>query len=248
MKKLLVAFVAAYSIRVFAVCPAQPPQLIAPANGATNVASPVHFDWNDVPNANAYRVWASFNGGAANIIALTNDSQYDISVPAGPVDWWVDALGDSTCTTVATSQHFHFTAVGGTASCPQNPSSPTLTAPANGANSVSSPVTLSWTGVVGASGYRVFAAINGATPLDLGTTTFTQVSVPLPQGSVTWYVEAQFPSCPSTFSRFSTFTVTKGAACSTTPTTLVAPANGSTIQTTSAVTFQWNSVPGAAGY
>lgn len=248
MRKLLVAFVAAYSIRVFAVCPTQPPQLIAPANAATNVASPVHFDWNDVANANAYRVWASFNGGAANIIALTNDSQYDINVPAGPVDWWVDALGDSSCTTVATSQHFHFTAVGGTASCPQNPSSPTLTAPANAANNVSSPVTLSWTGVVGASGYRVFAAINGAAPADLGTTTFTQVSVPLPQGSVTWFVEAQFPSCPSTFSRFSTFTVTKGAACGTTPTTLVAPANGSTIQTTSPVTFQWNSVPGAAGY
>src|SRR5581483_9782025 len=99
MRKLMVACIAAYSIRVFAVCPTQPPQLVAPPNGATNVASPAHFDWNDVPNATSYRVWASFNGGAANIIALTTDSQYDIDVPAGPVDWWVDALGGSSCPT-----------------------------------------------------------------------------------------------------------------------------------------------------
>ena len=247
MKKMAVAFVAAYTIRVFAACPTEPPQLVAPANGASNVASPVNFDWNDVPNANAYRVWASFNGGTANIIALTTDSQYSISLPSGSVEWWVDALGDSSCPTVATSPHFRFTAVSGTASCPQNPSSPVLQTPTNGANNLTSPVMLSWTRVTGASGYRVFASLNGAAPVVVATTTATQISEPFPEGSVTWFVEAQFPNCPSTFSRFATFTVTTGASCSTTAATLVAPANGSTV-TASPVTFQWSAVPDAAGY
>ncbi|HKO01493.1 MAG TPA: hypothetical protein VJ032_07370, partial [Thermoanaerobaculia bacterium] len=66
-----VACAAAWVVSAFAACPTQPAQLVAPANGATNIASPVLFDWNDVPNATSYRLWASFSGGAANIIALT---------------------------------------------------------------------------------------------------------------------------------------------------------------------------------
>ena len=108
MKKLIVACVAAHCIRVFAACPTQPPQLTAPANNAPSVASPVHFDWNDVANATGYRVWASFNGGSPNIIALTNDSEYAINVPAGMVEWWVDALGDSSCTSVTRQKYSYF--------------------------------------------------------------------------------------------------------------------------------------------
>ncbi|HJT18661.1 MAG TPA: hypothetical protein VJ853_14795 [Thermoanaerobaculia bacterium] len=232
---------------MFAFCPTQLPQLIAPANNATNIASPVLFDWNDVPNATGYRVWAAFNGGNANVIALTTDSEYSINVPAGPIEWWVDALGDSSCTTVATSQHFHFTAVGGTGSCPQNPSSPNLLTPAANATGLASPVALSWSAVPGSSGYRVFVSLNGGAPVLAGSTQSTQIALPFPKGNVTWFVEAQFAGCPSTFSRFGAFTVTTGASCSNTAAALISPANNATV-TTSPVTFQWGAVSGAIGY
>src|ERR1700687_4130749 len=107
------------SAQTAANCPTQPPQLNTPANGAANVASPVHFDWNDVPNATSYRMWASFAGGTPNIISLTRDSEANLSVPAGPVEWWVDALADG-CSTLMTSSHFRFTEIGGTMNCPAN--------------------------------------------------------------------------------------------------------------------------------
>ncbi|MDQ6803205.1 MAG: hypothetical protein M3041_20565, partial [Acidobacteriota bacterium] len=226
-------------------CPTQPPQLNAPANNAANVASPVHFDWNDVTNANSYRVWASFTGGTPNIIALTRDSEASISVPAGIVEWWVDALADG-CSTFTTSAHFRFTAVGGTMNCPQNPSSPALLTPANTSVSLASPVTLSWTAVPNATGYRVFAQVNGAPAVVIGTTTSTQLSAPFPASNVIWFVEAQFGACPSTFSRFGTFTVTTGASCSNVPAIPVAPGNGATV--TAPVTFRWTAVPGATSY
>ncbi len=231
----LLVCAAGWAVRVFASCPTQPPQLVAPANGAANVGSPVHFDWNSVSGADAYRLWASFGGANANIIALTTDSEYTTNVPAGSVEWWVDAVGDRTCTAPVT------------AGCPSNLASPSLLAPANAATGLASPVLLSWTAVSGISGYRVFASLNGSPAVGVGTTTSTQLSVPFPQGNVTWFVEAQFVDCPSTFSRFGTFTIAVGAPCSSTPATLVAPANGATI-TTSPVTFQWNRVASAAGY
>lgn len=40
-----------------------PPILISPAFGASNIASPVLFDWEDVQNANAYRIQVSDNAG-----------------------------------------------------------------------------------------------------------------------------------------------------------------------------------------
>ena len=250
MRKLvLAALILVLSVpAAFAACPAGAPQLVAPSNAAVNVSSPVQFDWNDVSGARSYRLWASFNGGAANIIALTTDSEYTTNLPAGSVDWYVDAIGDSSCPTIATSAHFHFMAIGGTASCPQNPTSPTLLSPSPGTTGLASPVTLAWTAVAGSSGYRVFVALNGGAASLVGTTTTaTQVALPFPQGNIAWFVEAQFANCPSTFSRFGTFSVAVGATCATTAAQLIAPANGATIST-SPVTFRWNSVPGAIGY
>jgi hypothetical protein len=237
---------AGWAIAAHAACPTQAPQLNSPANGAVSVASPVQFDWDDVSRADSYRVWASFNSGTANIIALTRDSQVSVSVPSGLIEWWVEALGDN-CPTSTASAHFRFTAAGGSASCPLNPSSPTLLTPANGATGLASPVQLSWSAVPNATGYRVFAQVNGAPAVVVATTTSTQMSAPFPAASVIWFVEAQFGSCPSTFSRFGTFTVTTGTSCTgNAPGTLTSPANGATV--TSPVTFKWNAVPGAIGY
>jgi len=224
-------------------CPTTPPTLLLPANNASNVASPVTFDWNDVSGATSYRLIASFNGGTPAAVAVTSDSEATMNVPSGAVEWWVEATAGTTCTAVA-SQHFKFTAAG-TSNCPSNPGTPSLVSPANGA-SVASPVTLQWSAVNGASSYRVYAVASGDRSL-IGTVTTNQLVATLPQGSITWLVEAQFANCPSTFSNTSNFTVTTPTTCSTTAATLQSPSNGNA-QVTSPVTFQWNGVQGATGY
>ena len=221
------------------------PQLVTPANNATNVLSPVSFDWNDVAGATSYRLFAAFNGGAATLLTQTTDSQYQGNVPGGNVEWWVEASGPN-CS--SSSNHFTFTAIDNSG-CPANPASPSLLAPASGA-SVASPVTFQWSAVPGASSYRVLAALGTSatsTRQVLGTSTTTTLTVAVPQGSVNWLVEARFDNCPSTFSAASTFTVTTATTCNNAPPTLLAPANGAT-NVVSPVEFTWSDVPGATKY
>ena len=226
-------------------CPTQSPALVAPANGASNVALPVLFDWNGVTGATFYRLMASFGGGTANPIAITRDTEYSTSVPAGSVEWWVETVNDG-CQTLG-SPHFRFTAAGGTNACPSNPPAPTLIAPAPGA-SVSSPVNFSWTGVASATQYRVWAVFGSATtPMLLGTSTTTTLSAQLPQSIVQWYVEARFDNCPASFSARGSFTVASPTVCNGTPTRLLSPANNAT-NVSEPVTFTWSAVPGATVY
>ena len=241
---LTVAAVIGFSVpAAFAACPSQPPILVAPSDGATGISSPVDFRWREVSGASSYRVWASIDGGTPNVIALTSNNDYDVSLPGGSVEWWVDALGDG-CTTL-TSNHFRFTAAGGS-TCPSNAMPPVLTAPADGASGIASPVTLTWNAVNGADEYRIHAQLNGLPSVVIGSTAATQVTLPFPQASITWFVEALFDGCPSTVSRSSSFTVASGSSCTNTSPTAIAPANG--VTTSSPVTFRWSAVPGAAGY
>ncbi|HEY6140478.1 MAG TPA: hypothetical protein VI670_22215 [Thermoanaerobaculia bacterium] len=221
------------------------PVLVTPANGATNVASPVEFDWDDVKSATSYRLFAAFNGGSATLLAVTTDSKYEGNVPGGKVEWWVEASGPS-CSSA--SNHATFTAVDNSG-CPSNPGSPSLVAPANNA-SVASPVTFQWSAVAGASSYRVLATVGSSTTtsrVSLGTSTTTSLTVSLPQGSVNWLVEARFDNCPSTFSAASSFTVTTSTSCNNAAPQLLSPANGAT-GVSSPVDFTWTEVPGATKY
>ena len=221
------------------------PELVAPANGAANVASPVTFDWNDVAGATSYRLFAAFNGGAPTLLTVTSDSQYSGNVPGGKVEWWVEASGPSCA---SASPHFTFNALD-SSGCPANPGTPAIVAPANGA-SVASPVTFQWSAVAGASSYRVLAALGtsaSTSRVSLGTSTTTSLTVAVPQGSVNWVVEARFDNCPSTFSAASTFTVTTATTCNNAAPALLSPANGAT-SVTSPVDFKWSEVPGATKY
>jgi len=91
------------------------------------------------------------------------------------------------------------------ANCGQQP--PSLVAPANGAT-LSSPVTFSWTAVPGASGYKVFASIDGASTQEIGTTSATSLTLPIASGTVTWSVQALgVPNCTQLNSATRTFSV-----------------------------------------
>jgi hypothetical protein len=237
-----------FTVAATAACPSSPATLIAPANNTT-AGTPVSFDWTDVSGATFYKVFASINGAAPAALAVTRDSHYDGSLPAGAsVDWWVETGADN-CTPIA-SAHAHFNVASSV--CPTNPESPTLLTPANGSTGLTSPVLFEWTVVPGATNYVVWGMTSSSVSSNerfvIGQFGGTHITVPVPQGSVAWYVEAQFSNCPtSTYSKVSTFSVVTPAICSGNPTTPVSPANGAT-GLTSPVTFQWTAVSRATGY
>jgi hypothetical protein len=238
-----------FTVAAPAACPTAAATLIKPANNTT-IDAPVSLDWSDVSGATFYKVFASINGAAPAVVAVARDSHYEGSLPAGAsVDWWVETGADN-CTPIASAHsHFNVTSAG---VCPSSPESPTLLTPANGATGLTSPVKFEWLVVPGATNYIVWGVAPGAsgTPerFIIGKFGGTHITVPVPQGSVAWYVEAQFGDCPtSTYSKVFTFTSSTPSICSSNPATLLSPANGAT-GLTSPVTFQWTPVSGATGY
>ncbi|MCU1229455.1 MAG: hypothetical protein JWO97_2339 [Acidobacteria bacterium] len=220
------------------------PRLSEPANNATLNTTSVHFDWDGVSGATLYRLFASFNGGNFTTLMLARETEFTASVPAGTsVEWYVVASADSCATE---SSHFKFsTAASG---CPTNPDSPHLIAPADGTTNLTSPVTLSWSSVCGATAYRVIGTSSAAAEsFVIGTTTATQLSAQVPAGSLTWVVQALFGECPSsTLSSRSTVTITTGTACNNAAPILSSPANGASVN--SPVQFKWNASAGASAY
>jgi hypothetical protein len=230
-------------------CPPAP-KLDTPDDGSS-ITSLVHFDWEPSTGATQYNLNAILPGNTTTtLLTTTKDTEYTATMPAGVTEWWVDAVDGTTCPN-ASSAHRKFTVTG----CNAAPPAPTLIAPANGATGLVSPVAFQWSSVVGATGYRVFGST--ADPTTAGsasdlfligaTTTATQLTAPVPKGTISWFVQALFGDCPSGVSRMFTMTVATGAACSTTATTLVAPANNAT-GVLSPVNFQWTAVSGAIGY
>ncbi|MEA2325313.1 MAG: large repetitive protein, partial [Thermoanaerobaculia bacterium] len=238
-----------FTVAAAATCPTAAATLSKPANN-TAVDTPVSFDWSDVSGATFYKVFASINGASAAVLAVTRDSHYEGNLPAGSsVDWWVETGADN-CNPIA-SAHSHFN-VTSAAVCPSSPESATLLTPANGSTGLTSPVTFSWTVVPGATNYVVWAvtssAVSSTERFIIGKTGGTHVTVPVPQGGLAWYVEADFGDCPtSTYSKVFTLSVATPVVCSGNPATLLSPVNGAT-GLTSPVTFQWTAVSGATGY
>lgn len=226
-------------------CPTLSTTLVSPADNATSVKSPVVFDWNDVAGATGYRLYLSLNGSTAAPVATTPDSQFTMSVPNGSAEWYVETTYAGCPSTFST--HFHFTTVA-SAGCPDSPPAPQIIAPADGAAGLASPVTFQWSAVPGASMYKVVATPNGGTSFVVGSTQVTQMTAPLPVGTFTWDVVADFGGgCAQTTSKRATFTVATGTACSNSPATLVAPPNNAT-GVKSPVDFIWSAVPGATLY
>ncbi len=100
--------------------------------------------------------------------------------------------------------------IGGTTTCATTP--PSLIAPANNAN-VTSPVTLSWSAVNGATEYEVWLVANNLTSL-AGTTANTSLTLQTGSGTTSWFVVAHLGGgCASLRSSQRTFVVAEGANC-----------------------------------
>ncbi len=234
------------ALTLTAACPANPAKatLIAPANGATNLTSPVTFQWNAVPNATAYRVLVSFND-QQSILGTTSNTSLTATVPAGTGFWSVQALfGDGCPTTLSDRRAF-------TVAAPVNCDNATLTLSAPAPDAVlSSPVHLVWSAVANATSYRVWTSIDGGAPVNIARTTTTDVTLSLPAGKILWYVEALRERCDPVVSNKATFTVTKSATCNNAAPVLVSPLGTRTspAHATEHVTLTWNAVANAIGY
>jgi hypothetical protein len=237
-----------FTVAAAAACPTVSAALINPASNTT-VDTPVSFDWTDVSGATFYKVFASVNGAAPAVLAVTRESHYEGNLPAGAsVDWWVETGADN-CTPFASAHaQFNVTSAG---ACPSSPQSPALLSPANGATGLTSPVRFDWAVVPGATHYVLWglaATASSTGRFILGQTGGTHVTVPVPQGSMGWYVEANFGDCAtSTYSKVFTLSSVTPDVCSGNATALVSPVNGAT-GLTSPVKFQWTAVSGVTGY
>lgn len=226
------------------VCNAAPPQLLAPANGASNVQAPVTFAWNAVPGAVSYRLFVAVDGSDFSFYGESDTTSMTRNVPAGTIRWLVTALF-ATCPEVRSSV-FSFTVASGPV-CPE--ATIVLTAPANDAT-VTSPVQVTWSAVANAVAYRVWIS-NGGAPVNVARTTETSAVLNLPSGPVTWYVEALRNGCDPVVSPRGRFTVTPGTNCAVNAAPmLVAPLGTSQNpgRATSPVTLTWAAAPNAIGY
>jgi hypothetical protein len=231
----------------FIVLPAQTcltdaPVLSAPVDGAVNLDSPVHFDWNPVSNALGYLLVIRNKdgsptelGGTATRTAVTKE------VAEGRNEWWVVAFFNG-CPPVE-SKHQFFTVT--ETAC--DDVRPILFAPAEGASGLASPVRFEWSRVKDATSYKVWAAVDDDDESVIGTTTVNKLTVSVPGGTIHWHVQAFFKSCPALDSATSTFTVrTAPPPCATPDRTRAnAPAQ---VASGSAYNLRWNAVPNATSY
>jgi hypothetical protein len=248
---------AASSVRTFSIapaagtCPTDAPVISSPPNGTVNTTGSIRFAWSGTTGATTVELLVSADSGQTfNVRSSVSGSAGSTSLGSlqpGAYLWYLRVTYPSPCAQVNSARQ-SFTVAGSAESCPANPGTPSLAAPADGTANVSSPVTFQWSGVSGAKGYSVVATVNGGTRYVVGATTSTSLTATVPQGTIAWNVIAGFgDNCATTVSRTSTFTVATPTQCSTTPATLISPANNSTT-TTSPVTFQWSAVSGAAEY
>ncbi|HSP15635.1 MAG TPA: putative Ig domain-containing protein [Thermoanaerobaculia bacterium] len=222
-------------------CSGQAPSIITPAPGST-APSPVTFSWTPVAAATQYRVFASLNGGSLQLLGSTADTTLKISLPPGDIVWLVEATFKGCPATRSAAGRF---TVPRAANCPTG--KPQLISPSDGADNVTSPVTLSWSPVSNALRYIVVTRARNGAPTVLGETAATQLQRDLPAESVEWYVIALGAGCDPVLSDKATFTIPVPPGCTTRRPHPLAPADDS-INIASPVHFAWTKSPGASFY
>jgi putative Ig domain-containing protein/BACON domain-containing protein len=229
-----------FTVTRAATCSTEAATLVAPPRGS-DTDSPVTLDWSAVTNAIGYRVWV---GSAGQFVqaGFTTQTEMKLQLAPGTYSWYVDTLF-SGCPAVS-SQQSTFAINDNGAGC--SGQAPSILAPVNN-GTAASPATFSWTAAAGATQYRVFASLNGASLQLLGTTRDTTLKVSVPPGTISWFVEAAFKGCSSTRSSLSRFTLLRAASCPTEKPQIVSPTDGDS-HVTSPVTLSWTPVSNALRY
>lgn len=225
-----------------AECALGPVQILTPENGA-EVNSPVTVSWNPVANAQLYRVTLKNDAGNA-LSSRTTETSATLRLPAGTFIVVVEALREG-CESSSAEREL---TVREAANCASN-AAPALVSPAGTAEQpaqAQSPVTLTWSPVANAIGYRVLVSRDDEPFEDIALTAQTSDEVELEPGRYRWLVQAFFEGCDPTQSDVAFFVIPDTEGCTRQPPQIVAPLNGETV--TTPVTIDWNGVPGAIGY
>jgi uncharacterized repeat protein (TIGR01451 family) len=218
------------------------PQVVMPAMGSL-LGSRVSFAWSSVADAIGYRLWIESNGTAAQDAGTTTGTTLVTNLAPGSALAYVDALfggcpatrSDPVAITVARPDP----CLNRATAAPQSP--------ANNATVNSSSIAFTWQPANGSSGYRIWAGVNGADPIALGTTNATSLHAFLERGEVFWFVETLHEGCASTESQRFRFTIPAAQNCGTAAPSLIAPANDSTTFSGD-VSFEWSPIPNAVAY
>ena len=161
--------------------------IFSPVDGATNV--PTSGNLSFAGAASEHLVYFGPAGtGCSTEFAFTAGSSVSYSgLSAGrEYEWRVE--GRQPGCPRNTTGCLRFTTAG---SCPAPPS---LLTPAAG-GTATSPVLFSWTAVPGATNYRVFISVNSGPSTEIGSTAGTNISLPVPDGSISWHVVATVTGC-----------------------------------------------------
>jgi parallel beta-helix repeat protein len=225
-----------------ASCNSAPAELLTPTS-LLAPSSPVQFTWNAVNGATNYRLWIAPNGGPAQDVAVTDQTQASIPLPGGDYLFYVESLFPGCQSSRSNSNRFTVAAKDPCA----DRALPIPVAPANGATVPLSKINFRWGLTPNASGYRVWISVDGSPFASLGTTQSLTFPAYIGRGVVDWYVEALFDGCASTESAHWKLTVPSAESCGSELPVLLAPANGLTTSSRD-IDFQWSAVPGAVAY
>lgn len=234
----------AYSSQVEVLQALDTPELVAPANAATDQPVAVTLSWSGVDGATSYCVQVAtssdFAAPVVDVDGVTATSYLVNELQPGTTYYWRVKAKNSLLES-AFAAAFSFTVVDPLAT-------PALDEPADGATGVVLNPTLSWNSVAGASRYCLQVATDAAfTTLivdDDGITSTSQQIGPLAAGTTYyWRVKAKNELIESDFSTTFSFAVVTPLE---TP-VLDAPADGATGLGKN-VTLSWGAVAGAATY
>jgi sugar lactone lactonase YvrE len=215
--------------------PPSAPALVAPADGATGVASPVTLSWNPALGAGSYDVFlGATNPPPLAASGLTSTTHTASGLVGSGLYYW-SVLAHAACDPAKTAsspvRSFGVTGVG----CPP-PGAFSLTTPADGATGVSPDVTLTWSASPGATNYDLYLGLTSSPPLYLSGLTSASVSLKglLTGSTYRWKVVAWTSCAPGAVSQTAVRSFTVRGACSTpggTSLTFLPPGNVGTGQT-----------------
>ncbi len=222
-------------------CGNELPRLLAPADRAEDLESPLRLEWNEVEGAVAYRVSIVEEELDIDVVAETSTTSTSIRLEPGSFGWFVEALFDDCAAAISEVRTFEMAEAG---EC-ENPA-PVLVSPADGATAAPL-VTFSWHPVPGAIAYEVSAALDDGEPGFVGETTGTSLTASLGAGRVRWIVEAEFNGCDETESEEGSFAIARDPSCENAAPLLIAPAFAA-VDVPERVEFVWTPVVGATSY
>ena len=205
-------------------------------NTTTTVASgtqPLGVAVNQVTN----KVYvANYTGSSVTVIDGMTNSAGTVSVSPNPWDVAVNPVTNKIYVSHLGSGSDEVTVIDGTM--------PLMISPPSGSKLPGSKVTFTWTGGMGTKDYKLsVGTLQGGHDIDLvnagGATSATVENIPT--------IGATLFVALSSSSGTSTYTYTEAKAGTPTPGTMISPAPGSTL-TSSTVTFQWKAGEGVSRY